>query len=197
MRPREGLVSPKMFFHVSLSSYLFTWASPHLPYITAAPKSISCQNIERKQFLGQINDRALRWAILLRKFDQYDCAKLDTKNIWVDIVGWFKTVAVACIHYYNVVLSRWSFQSLLCWQMMQKNYFGLRSLLLLFILICRYFFCRVKTLGERGRKEECYQQSYKQFLICKNSLKMKNVIQFCCPSYISTNYRKLDLQTTH
>lgn len=54
---KKGLCPPKMFFHEHCLTY---------PYNTAAPKSINCQNIERKQCLGQTNDRTLRWTILLK-----------------------------------------------------------------------------------------------------------------------------------
>ena len=64
---KKGLCPPKMFFHnVSLSSYLFTWALPHLCLRYCSSKSISCQNVERKQCLSQMNDRTLRLTVLLK-----------------------------------------------------------------------------------------------------------------------------------
>lgn len=65
---KKDLCPPKMFFHnVSLSSYLFTWALPHILTLLQLQKASAVRTLKEK-CLGQMNDRTLRWTILLKIF---------------------------------------------------------------------------------------------------------------------------------
>lgn len=83
---------------------------------------------------------------------------------------WFKTVAVAMLPLHSLVQCSGIEQVIISVPFMladdaKNNYFGFRPLLLLFILICR-FFLRVKTLREGGRKN-AINKAIIVFLICK------------------------------
>lgn len=85
---------------------------------------------------------------------------------------WFKTVAVAMLPLHSLVQCSGIEQVIISVPFMladdaKNNYFGFRPLLLLFILICRFFFfLRVKTLREGGRKN-AINKAIIVFLICK------------------------------
>lgn len=138
---KKGLCPSEMFFcNVSLGSHVFTWALPHLSLtLLQLQKAPAVRTLTENSVLAKWMTEHWDELYHLRYFNQYYWAKLDTKNIWIDIIEWFKTLTVAVLPLHSLVQCGIE-QVIISIPFAKNNYFGFRPLLLLFIIICRYFF---------------------------------------------------------